>query len=574
MFGVILLISLLCVPYAIAQKYVSSTASGSGDGSIGNPWTVAQANSNAVAGDVIYFRTGVYDAGDGYIIPANSGTSGSWLTFSAYPGERVVFTATAYLANLVDVDYISIEGFYTTGPTSGWVYIGKSGGGHYKMVRDTLYNPLVGTAVSTGGDVASFQYLYCWADRADSVDGKVSPGSGDIITNYSYPGGYYMSNVLIKGSYFRRSYHSAINFKSWYDPSSNIIIDSCLFEQNRHPLDGNGLTNVLIQRNRVTYKGDIPSNSDQDNILQFVDDNIDQVIYRGNLAWADSATVDVADWENGEGMFGLSLNGSTNDLVMKNIYIYHNTIDWWCPTRNAMATGMQFSADYHAGITGDSVDHIRTKNNIVIGVKTTYGAGESVVWQRDLDRTYASLDHIFQYNIFNKDTGSTMVKMTTSAGTSYATLSELESSFPTKWSANTWTKPASWSHTNPTYVLAATDIGVDDAGALTTTINSGSNSQSMTMADVRYFTDGMGLILGDTIYVSGMTPSTWVTITAIDYAADTVHLGQARTWSNGTDVYWYRDGEQANDIGANQLVSGAEPPPATTGIRRAVPVRR
>lgn len=73
-----------------ATYYVSPYGSDYADGSQTRPFqTVQQAASFATAGDTVIIREGVYRE---TVRPANSGTSGSPITFEAYPGETVTFS--------------------------------------------------------------------------------------------------------------------------------------------------------------------------------------------------------------------------------------------------------------------------------------------------------------------------------------------------------------------------------------------------------------------------------------------------------------------------------------------------
>lgn len=80
-----------------ADRYVSTTASGTGTGTIGSPWTIWQAKAlptGLAAGDTVYLRGGVYDMTSQlpYSDPATHyweapSSSAGRVTFKSYPGE-------------------------------------------------------------------------------------------------------------------------------------------------------------------------------------------------------------------------------------------------------------------------------------------------------------------------------------------------------------------------------------------------------------------------------------------------------------------------------------------------------
>jgi hypothetical protein len=74
-----------------ALKYVAPPPTGGDfqDGTLSEPWaTVNHAAQQLVAGDTLYIREGSYMLDD-VIQPQNSGSSGDWITYAAYPGELV-----------------------------------------------------------------------------------------------------------------------------------------------------------------------------------------------------------------------------------------------------------------------------------------------------------------------------------------------------------------------------------------------------------------------------------------------------------------------------------------------------
>jgi len=110
-------------------KYASPSAVGSGDGSIGNPWTAHQAMSNAVAGDAVFFRGGIYDLyydlvaystdfydDRGILFPANTGTAGAPIMFARYPGEIAILNANT------DAGYSTTDARAFGSGTSDYIY--------------------------------------------------------------------------------------------------------------------------------------------------------------------------------------------------------------------------------------------------------------------------------------------------------------------------------------------------------------------------------------------------------------------------------------------------------------------
>lgn len=110
-------------------KFVDSVNDGSGDtGTISAPYdTFAQMKSGAVAGDIVYFRTGTYDTGsiayddDGGYLSYNN-PNGNWrrLNFSfaqwlAYPGETPIIDG-GYVQNVEQGNLLRVGG-NTTYPT-------------------------------------------------------------------------------------------------------------------------------------------------------------------------------------------------------------------------------------------------------------------------------------------------------------------------------------------------------------------------------------------------------------------------------------------------------------------------
>jgi len=97
----------------MATYYVAPAAGGGGSGSIGSPWTPAEAVAGAVAGDLVYFRGGTYNISS--TLDFAAGSSGTArMTLAAYPGETPVINTTANVAHFAFHSYQTYRGFTCT----------------------------------------------------------------------------------------------------------------------------------------------------------------------------------------------------------------------------------------------------------------------------------------------------------------------------------------------------------------------------------------------------------------------------------------------------------------------------
>ena len=72
--------------------YVATSGNDSNAGTSAAPWrTIRHAADTMVAGDTVYIRSGTYNE---HVRTSHSGTSGSYITFAAYPGETPIFDGT------------------------------------------------------------------------------------------------------------------------------------------------------------------------------------------------------------------------------------------------------------------------------------------------------------------------------------------------------------------------------------------------------------------------------------------------------------------------------------------------
>lgn len=120
-------------PTWVPTHYVTPTASGSGDGSMANPWSLTQAMAQAVSGNVVRVGPGIYTAppsGNRYtpaFNPANSGTPTAPIVFVAeHPAVYSALDARSELRNTS----VATDG---GSPTFG------TNGGRHDVIWDGFY---------------------------------------------------------------------------------------------------------------------------------------------------------------------------------------------------------------------------------------------------------------------------------------------------------------------------------------------------------------------------------------------------------------------------------------------------
>ncbi len=95
--------------------YVSPNGNDTNPGTLEQPWqTIQKAAATLAAGNTVYIRAGTYFE---QVIPQNSGSSGQFITYAAFPGETVMIDGSGVdvpeytgLFYIVDRDYIRVTG--------------------------------------------------------------------------------------------------------------------------------------------------------------------------------------------------------------------------------------------------------------------------------------------------------------------------------------------------------------------------------------------------------------------------------------------------------------------------------
>ncbi len=84
--GTLLLLIISTRSVSATDYYVSPQGNDIAPGSEAKPWrTIQKAADTLIAGDTVFIRKGTYNE---RVLPKNSGKSGSYITYTSYPGER------------------------------------------------------------------------------------------------------------------------------------------------------------------------------------------------------------------------------------------------------------------------------------------------------------------------------------------------------------------------------------------------------------------------------------------------------------------------------------------------------
>ena len=206
-----------------ATYYVAGdTGLDTNDGSISAPWkTLTKPSTTLVAGDTVYVKGGInYDK---KINPSNSGTTGSPITFAAWPG-----TGTPIIDNPTDgypvrvvKNYITITGFKMI--AKGYKAVDFGGSTNFVLKNNTINNGSVFILVGTS--VKIYNNIIFNSNVVDGISLLSSTGS-EVKNNIviSSMGGINVSGGTVTADY--NSYYNNTNNYTGVSAGVNDIISN------------------------------------------------------------------------------------------------------------------------------------------------------------------------------------------------------------------------------------------------------------------------------------------------------------------------------------------------------------
>ena len=620
MFSVALSLTMPCAAQA-ATHWVSPTGTAAWASCVGSTplsgtaaCSLATANANAAASDLVYLRGGTYDQGGGSVAfePAHNGTSASaMITFQAYTGETPIITNAQNGFWFSGNSYVSVKGMTFSGTfTSTWGRI-DNGGNHNELANNTFSSTTGGMKITvTGGATqkwATHNWIHgnhfqvsgtgCTDGGTDTLDIGASQGTwGNTVDNDNYN--------TVENNFFEHSQHTnwdqfgmfnvfrnnIVHNEPWSSGCTGGTLPDTYTSSNPNYSAYNGLYGhrdveftddymrdqvfLLIEGNRLGYAGVNQTNDGADNMSLGAPGNI----VRYNFMYAAMNPGLNFKWQRGSGL-NAGGNGGTYNRVYNNTF-FDNGIgySWAWPTSLGGICALstcpwpQSNVSLYEG--GSGTGNV-LKNNLMYQSQGYINFGVDVMDKGTPSNGWSEISHVANNWCTGTqkggDIGGDGVHGCTASGNPLFTNPDISN-------------PAST--TLPDLSLQSTSTAIDGGTFLTTATNSGASSTTLTVADALYFQDGTwgsdlsrpssglgGTMQADWIAIGTVTNI--VQISSVTYGtysapAGTITLASPMTWSNGAQIWLYKksDGSlvlsgAAPDYGASEYVGTkvAGPPP-------------
>jgi hypothetical protein len=137
------------VPCNATLYYVAKTGNDGNPGTDSLPWlTIQRAANTMIEGDSVFVRSGRYEE---RVLPQNSGSSGGYITYAAFPGDSVTVDGTNILLpewgglfDLSGTHHIRLQGFRieNAGPNDANTGILADGASHIVIMSNHTYNTI------------------------------------------------------------------------------------------------------------------------------------------------------------------------------------------------------------------------------------------------------------------------------------------------------------------------------------------------------------------------------------------------------------------------------------------------
>jgi hypothetical protein len=535
-----------------ATYYVAKNGNNNNSGAIDRPWLTIQKAANTMqAGDTVYVRSGTYNED---IMPVNSGISNNYITYSAYSGETVTLQHNPaqddVAVELGHKSYITINGFNIDGNNTGGLISGYNNDGYITISNNTMVNcasDKYGILVTKG----NYWHIY---NNTFTFNPATEPSSGVDTINLK------SSYHLVEGNTIVNGPHSAITIAGG---SYIVVRNNTLSNIYNQVITSTGSGGVwgqkILYENNTMVGGGLYKPVDT-GLAQGIQLGSQQTIVRHNVfSSAYSAGVELSFYYTDN-----EARDVHGDRIYNNVMFGNND------------GGIRVSRYDNPAVMSDNI----FKNNIL---RSNRRAQSDSNLQQLYFVDFASGKSDFDYIINNinfsyNDLSTASIRGNIIGGASNLgpdivhPLSWWQTNYSSKIANNLETDAKFINETGHDFHLAAGSPLIDAGTSLTTAVGVGNGTQ-LTIADVKYFSDGFGVVAADWIKIGNSDP---VQISSIDYDTNVITLTSSRSWSNGDSVNLYKDSSgnvvlvgSAPDMGAYEylgVVPDTTPPAAPTGV--------
>lgn len=533
-----LLFSFVATSAFAGTYYVSNGATGNWAGAINrsNPCSYQTANQNAVAGDiVIYLNDGGTFLIEGSIIaPVNSGQSGSPITFKGEDGSEVIIKASFWGADLINKSYIVIENLtFQNGGTNSWISMRNKDSGttsHHITIR---YCKFQATRYTWAGIYLTGNTNHIYIQN-NIIEGGVASGDAQGDAIFVVPSaGNSAHHILIEGNDIEGGCHNALEFQTYEGDIEYIVIrNNQIHNPNHTSLNIYGSSSyrpkyVLVDRNAIYDAGSIcGADNCPDNICGSVKDKNRPREQHPNLQWSAHYGI-IRNNLMYNGGKGFKVDNMAEKSRIYNNVFYNNVFGAYLNTGNIVTDNI-------------FVNNIFVDNNL---------PGNEPNHPVEVDSLPAApCDNQWRNNNFEES--NTLLYLACNGTPGHKYLSYLETNLPTIWYDNSELDSGFENKAGYDFHLKQDSPLIDAGGWLTTTKNSGSNSNVIAVNDARYFMDGWGIIEGDLVQLEGQKIS--ARIVSVNYSTNTITIDRNISWTNNQGVSLAYKGP-APDIGAYEL---------------------
>ena len=483
--------------------------------------SLATANDNAFAGDVINLREGTYNT---QIDPANSGTSSSnRIIYQAYNDESVIITNTGTYSNGIILngnDYIKIDGVTITDVNGKWANI-RNGAHYNEIVNCTFYD---------SGEHVSGASFRLWGQCQGGSPYNCSSTHNWIHNNTFYRNGWVedgtcddKGGLVSIGSSGETSDYS----------SNNLFENNILYHGGHHCLEVNAPLNVI--RNN----------------------------YMHNEGWMDCSQCD-----GKPALCGNRCAGSSASVGHRNLWEGNTFAFGGIPSDNQMGEGMVVAT------SNNIIRYNRMYNNSGAGMNSY---NKQVYSPADNNHIYSNTMYHNGYNdnpgpiptaginivrSYNNSIKNNILYDNKDGAFHYRGGDPTASPDLQKVIENNWDDADGdplfvdpeisdpFDESKPNLRLQPESEAIDGGTWLTTITSPSGSGNEFTVEDADYFMDGWEIIEGDAIQLEGFTKR--VRITEIDYDTEEITINETITWGQGQGVSLAYEGS-APDIGAYEF---------------------